>query len=68
VQKSFELIEARLVVDAPLDAGQEARLRKQLVSSLPAGFRAEIIYCEEIPRSASGKFEDFVSEVAKSVR
>ena len=41
VQKSFDRIEARLVVDVPLDAAQETRLRNQLVSSLPAGFSAE---------------------------
>jgi phenylacetate-CoA ligase len=56
VQKSFELIEARLVVDAPLDAAQEARLRRHLLSFVPEGFRAEFSYCTEIPRSASGKF------------
>ena len=64
VQKSFDLIEARLVVDAPLDAAQEERLRRHLLSFVPGGFRAEFSYCTEIPRSAGGKFEDFVSEVA----
>jgi phenylacetate-CoA ligase len=68
VQKSFELIEARLVVDAPLDAAQEARLRRHLLSFVPEGFRAEFSYCTEIPRSASGKFEDFVSEVIQPGR
>lgn len=64
VQKSYELIEARLVVAAPLNATQEDRLRVQLLSCLPAGFRVELTYCADIPRSASGKFEDFLSEVA----
>jgi phenylacetate-CoA ligase len=68
VQKSFDLIEARLVVDAPLDAAREERLRRQLLSRAPAGFRIEFIYCADIPRSASGKFEDFISEVAATVR
>lgn len=64
VQKSFDRIEARLVVDAPLDAAQEERLRKQLLSCVPAGFEVALSYCAEIPRSAGGKFEDFISEVA----
>lgn len=63
VQRTFELIEVRLVVDAPLDAGQEGRLRKQLLSKLPPEFRVDVVYCDVIPRSAGGKFEDFVSEV-----
>jgi hypothetical protein len=35
---------------------------------VPEGFRAEFSYCTEIPRSASGKFEDFVSEVIQPGR
>jgi phenylacetate-CoA ligase len=64
VQKSFDRIEARLVVDVPLDAAQEERLRKQLLSCVPAGFEVAFSYCAEIPRSAGGKYEDFISEVA----
>lgn len=64
VQKSFDRIEARLVVDAPLDAAQEERLRRQLLSCVPAGFEVAFSYCAEIPRSAGGKYEDFISEVA----
>jgi phenylacetate-CoA ligase len=63
VQKSFDRIEARLVVDVPLDAAQEERLRKQLLSCVPAGFEVAFSYCAEIPRSAGGKYEDFISEV-----
>ncbi len=63
VQKSRELIEVRLVADAPLDAAQEGRLRRQLLSKLPPEFRVNVVYCDAIPRSAGGKFEDFVSEV-----
>ena len=67
-QKSFDLIEARLVVDVPLDAANEERLRLQLLSRAPEGFRIGLTYCAEIPRSAGGKFEDFMSEVAGSGR
>lgn len=63
VQKQFDLIEARLVLAAPLDAGQEERLRRHILSGLPAGMRLEFVYCDRIPRGAGGKFEDFVSEV-----
>lgn len=68
VQKSFDLIEARLVVDVPLDSANEERLRRQLLSRAPEGFRIGLTYCAEIPRSAGGKFEDFISEVAGSGR
>lgn len=63
VQKTLGLIEARLVVAAPLDAAQERWLREQLLSQMPPGFRVDIVYPDAIPRSAGGKFEDFVSEV-----
>jgi phenylacetate-CoA ligase len=64
VQKSFDLVEARLVCDAPLTQAQEAVLIERIRVRLPDGFRVEIAYANEIPRSRGGKFEDFVSEVA----
>jgi phenylacetate-CoA ligase len=64
VQKSFDLVEARLVTDGRLDAAQEEGLRRRILSRLPAGINVSLVYCTAIPRSASGKFEDFVSEVA----
>jgi phenylacetate-CoA ligase len=64
VQKSFGLVEARLVTDAPPAPEQEEALRKRIQSRLPPGIEVKIVYCREIPRSASGKFEDFISEVA----
>jgi phenylacetate-CoA ligase len=66
VQKSPDLIEARLVTATPLTGEQEERLRQHILSRLPGGFRLAFAYCPQIPRSASGKFEDFVSEVAST--
>jgi phenylacetate-CoA ligase len=63
VQKSFDLIEARLVTAAPLDPAQEARLREAILGRLPAGFGVEFAYPARIERSAGGKYEDFVSEI-----
>ena len=63
-EETFDLVEARLVTDAWLDSTQEEHLRQRVVSRLPAGIEVKIVYCADIPRSASGKFEDFVSEVA----
>ncbi len=64
VQKSYDLIEARLVVARPLDSEQERRLAERIVARLPAGFRVQFAYCERIGRGAGGKYEDFVSEVS----
>jgi phenylacetate-CoA ligase len=64
VQKAFDLVEARLVVASPLSAEQEARVRERVLSQLPSGMRLQIAYCDRIERNASGKFEDFVSEVS----
>ena len=66
VQKTTDLIEARLAVAAPLDAGQEERLRNQLLSRLPSGFQVRFVYCDGIPRNVGGKYEDFLSEVTAS--
>ena len=64
VQKQFDLVEARLVTAAVLTPAQEDGLRQLLRSRLPPGLHVKLVYCADIPRSASGKFEDFVSEVA----
>lgn len=63
VQKSPNLVEARLVVAAPFSAGQERAMREHVLSRLPAGFEVRFVYVDRIARSPSGKFEDFVSEL-----
>jgi len=64
VQKSTTLIEARIVAATPLDARQEAQLRERVATRIPPGMELRITYCERIERSASGKFEDYLSEIA----
>jgi phenylacetate-CoA ligase len=64
VQKDRDWIEARLVVRRPLTAADEDRLRTHILAGLPWPFRLSFCYCDEIPRNAGGKFENFVSEVS----
>jgi len=64
VQKSFEVVEARLVVAMPLTDDQQEFVRRSIQSQLPDGIQLAITYREHLERSVSGKFEDFVSEVA----
>jgi len=64
VQKSFDLIEARLVTGRALSAREEEQLERHMLSRLPPGFRIGFVYCDEIPRSPGGKFEDFICELA----
>lgn len=64
VQKDLHTIEARLVTERPLAAGEEEAVRELVRSRLPCPFEIAIRCVGEIPRSPSGKYEDFVSEVA----
>lgn len=57
-------IEVRLVTARPLTPDEEMRLRAHILSKLPAPFDLAFTYPGELPRSAGGKFEDFVSELA----
>ena len=68
VQKGFDLVEARIVADAPFTAAQDAAFRERVLSQLPAGMRLQVSYPDRIERSASGKFEEFVSEVSAAPR
>jgi len=63
VQKSLEQIEARLVTERPLTPSEERSLRIYIETSLPHPFAVTFAYCDDIPRNASGKFENFVCEV-----
>jgi phenylacetate-CoA ligase len=63
VQKSPQLIQARVVASTPLTAEQEALFCERVSSQLPSGIDVQIVYCERIERSAGGKYEEFVSEV-----
>jgi hypothetical protein len=63
VQKSYDVIEARLVVSGPLTAQQEEALRAHLASRLPVPFQIRLVYVPAIARNAGEKFEDFVSEI-----
>ncbi|HUJ85932.1 MAG TPA: AMP-binding protein [Burkholderiales bacterium] len=64
VQKRHDLVEARIVASAPLEAAQEAELRARILSRLPPGIALELSYPARIERSAGGKFEDFVCELS----
>ena len=57
-------IEVRLVTARQLTADEEARLRGHILSKLPAPFELRFSYHVDLARSAGGKFEDFVSEIA----
>lgn len=67
VQKTVDRIEARLVVASPLTPAQQEGVHTHILSRLPPGLQLELVYCDNIPRSAGGKFEDFISEVATAV-
>ena len=64
VQKTPQRIDARLVVSTPLNAEQETRFRERVTSQLPPGIELHVVYVERLERGASGKYEEFLSEVA----
>jgi phenylacetate-CoA ligase len=63
VQKSVGSIEVRLVTARPLASEEETRLRGHILAKLPVPFEIRFSYHDALPRSAGGKFEDFISEV-----
>ncbi len=63
IQHSVEEVEMKLVVAEPLMPEQETKIKDLIVRSLGHPFRIRISYHDDIPKSASGKFEEFVSRV-----
>ena len=63
VQKSLEELEVRLVTERAVAAAEEDKLRDLISERLGHRFAMTFSYFDEIPRGASGKFEDFKSEI-----
>jgi phenylacetate-CoA ligase len=63
VQKTREEIEVNLVAARSLSTVEESILMKHLARALGDSFRIDLHYVTHIPRSPSGKFEDFRSEI-----
>jgi phenylacetate-CoA ligase len=61
VQHNLEQVELKLVVSDSVDSEQEDRIKQILIEHLGHPFEIAISYHSELARSASGKFEDFVS-------
>jgi phenylacetate-CoA ligase len=64
VQKTLGLIEVRLAAARNIDGGETHRLAAALRRSLGYPYEFRFVRLENIPRAASGKYEDFICEVA----
>jgi phenylacetate-CoA ligase len=64
IQKSYGEIEMRLILSRPFKDDEETRMRAMILSALGQSFELNLVPVDEIPRHSSGKFEDFISEVA----
>ena len=63
VQHSQTEIEVKLVLTQPMDEVTEQQLRDAIAADLDPEFQIRLTYVDEIPRAATGKYEDFVSKV-----
>lgn len=63
VQKTRDSLDVKLVVAKKLTVKEEDKLRDLMAKRLGYPFQMTFSYVDEIPRSASGKFEDFRSEI-----
>lgn len=64
VQTAHGRMTARMVVERPLTAEEEANLRAHIQSRLPEPFEIAFAYVDDIPLSEGGKLENFISEIA----
>lgn len=66
IQRTLHELEVRLVVEAPLDAEWESRLRAALQRAMGYPFHLSLIYFSgELPRAPGNKFEEFVSRLPR---
>jgi phenylacetate-CoA ligase len=64
IQENLETLAVRLVADRKLAPEEEKTVRDTILAKTRHPFAIRIDYVTEIPRAASGKFEEFRSEVA----
>jgi phenylacetate-CoA ligase len=65
VQTDYDAIEVRYVPLDPSRAADAAGLEACVRASIDASFKVQAVAVDEIPRSASGKFEDYLSLVPR---
>ncbi len=63
IQHDLETVEFKLVTDHPLSVDQEKKITSILQKSLTHPFSIRFTYLDHIPKSKSGKYEDFISKV-----
>jgi len=63
IQHDLRRVEARLVAARQLTDDEAGRMRIFLASCLGHDFEIELVFVDEIARSAGGKYEDFISHV-----
>lgn len=63
VQREIDRLELRLVVVRPLSEAEEKAIARWARAKFGEAFRVDLAFPSELPRSAAGKFEDFVCEV-----
>ena len=62
-QHSLTDIEVKMVLDGPMPPSAEAELKERIRRDLGADFVVKLNYVDHIPRSAGGKFEDFICAI-----
>ena len=63
IQHTVDEIEVRIVAKRQVTPEEETRLGDAILEYLGHPFVLRFTYMDEIPRSANGKFEDFMSKV-----
>jgi phenylacetate-CoA ligase len=63
IQTSLDAIEVRITPDGPITEEHERDLLALFNERLGHPFKLKLVYVDEIPRSQSGKYEEFLSRV-----
>jgi len=63
VQKDLQIIEVRLVVDRDLTSPEKDAIRDWVTARLDHPFSVTFVFVDDIERTSSGKYRDFISEV-----
>lgn len=65
IQRAIDKLELKLVSERPLSDGEVGEVKALMINRLGSAFDFEVTQHSKIPRSASGKYEDFRSEILR---
>ena len=66
IQHRFDRVEAKVMMDSPLSAGEHGRFVETMQSNLRFPHQIDVTIVTDIPRAVNGKFQEFIFKCSEN--